>query len=126
MVGHQEVAVVISHGCSWGMVMNNRRIYFIAVFAWRIVLACVFACAFARVPRAQQAGVVAPQFEAAGAFSYVRGNADDSGGGFNLDGGSGSFAHNYRGRSVLVADAGAYRFTGLRDGLSSTMYTYMG
>lgn len=108
------------------MIMNNRRIFFISVFARRIALACVFGCAFSRVGLAQQAAVVAPQFEVAGAFSYVRGNADDSGGAFNLDGGSASFAYNYRGRFALVADAGAYRFVGLGGGLSSTMYTYMG
>jgi hypothetical protein len=108
------------------MVMNNKRMLRILVIARRIALPLILACAFARGAMAQQAAVAAPQFEAAGAFSYVRGNADDSGGGFNLDGGSASFAYNYRGRFGLVADAGAYRFTGLGGGLSSTMYTYMG
>lgn len=108
------------------MILGNKRIFCIAEIAGRAALACLFACVFAGATLAQQAAATAPQFEVAGAFSYVRGYADDSGGGFNMAGGSASFASNYRGRFAIVADAGAYRFTGLGGGLSSTMYTYLG
>jgi Outer membrane protein beta-barrel domain len=107
------------------MVMDNKKMFGITGFGGRVVFACLLMCVFASAGFAQQAAVIAPQFEVAGAFSYVHGNAADSGGGFNLAGGSASFAYNYQGRFAIVADVGAYRFTGLGGGLTSTMYTYM-
>jgi outer membrane immunogenic protein len=75
--------------------------------------------------RAQNASGVTPQFEVSGAYSYVRANPDNSAGGFNLQGGSGSLTYNFSDRFAVLADVGAYRFTGLPSGLNSTMYTYL-
>jgi opacity protein-like surface antigen len=99
-------------------------------FTMRSAMLCALVCVVAGAARAQAQGgqgaaEVAPRFEASGAFSYMRGNADDSGGGFNLDGGSGSFAYDYKDWLSFVGDVGAYHFTDLGGGLSSTMYTYL-
>jgi hypothetical protein len=75
--------------------------------------------------RAQQASATTPQFEASGAYSYVRANAANSGGGFNLNGGSGSFAYNVSDSFSVLGDFGGYRFSGLPAGLGSNMYTYV-
>lgn len=75
--------------------------------------------------RAQQPSATIPQFEVFGAYSYIRANAANSDGGFNLNGGSGSFAYNVSDSFSVVGDFGGYRFTGLPSGLSSTMYTYL-
>ncbi len=80
---------------------------------------------FAGGARAQQASGLTPQFEVSGAYSYVRANAANSGGSFNLNGGSASFAYNFSDRVGIVADGGLYRFGGLPSGLDSTMYTYL-
>jgi Outer membrane protein beta-barrel domain len=82
-------------------------------------------CVLAGTARAQQAAGSTPQVEVSGAYSYVRANAANSGGSFNLNGGSGSLAYNFNDRFSIVADGGAYRFSGLPPGLDSTMYTYL-
>jgi hypothetical protein len=84
------------------------------------LLGCVFACP----ARAQQPAATTPRFEAAGAYDYVWANAADSGGGFSLNGGSASFAYNFRDHLAIVGDFGAYRFNNLGQGLTSTVYTY--
>ncbi len=93
--------------------------------AWRVAVTLAFVFVLACAARGQAPALVTPQFEAGASFSYMRGNADDSGGGFNLAGGGGSFAYNYKDRVSVVADVGAYRFSNLGGGLSSTMYTYL-
>lgn len=75
--------------------------------------------------RCQQAPVATPQIEASASYSFVRANAANGGGGFNLNGGSASVAYNFSERFSAVADFGGYRFSGLPSGLTSTMYTYM-
>jgi len=80
---------------------------------------------FAGTARAQRDLASTTQLEISGAYSYVRANAANSGGTFNLNGGSGSFACNFTDRFSVVADGGAYRFSGLSNGLDSTMYTYL-
>jgi len=115
---------------SEGMAINHKGYIYktllqIMTIAGRFGTLAVLACAFAHGGCAQAPALATPQFEMAGTFSYMRGNADDSGGGFNLDGASASFAYNYRDRFSFVGDLGAYRFYGLGGGLSSTMYTYM-
>ena len=82
-------------------------------------------CGFAGTARAQQSAVSAPQFEISGTYSYLRANAANSGGGFNLHGGSGSFTYHFSNRFSAIADVGVYRFSGLPAGLDSTMYTYL-
>ena len=81
--------------------------------------------AFTSTAGAQQGLVSTPQFEVSGTYSYIRANASNSGGGFNLNGVSGSFAYNFSDHFSLVGDGGAYRFSGLPNGLDSTMYTYL-
>lgn len=81
--------------------------------------------AFVVTACAQQDLVSTPQFEISGAYSYVRANAANSGGAFNVNGGSGSFAYSFNDSFSVVADGGAYRFSGLPNGLESTMYTYL-
>ena len=93
----------------------------IATFS-TLVVACL---AFGGASRAQNASGTTPQFEVSGTYSFVRANPDNSAGGFNLHGGSGSLTYNFSDRFAVVADVGAYRFTGLPSGLSSTMYTYL-
>jgi hypothetical protein len=80
---------------------------------------------FVGAAHAQQASATTPQFEASGAYSYIRANAANSNGGFNLNGGSGSLAYNVSDSFAVVGDFGGYRFSGLPSGLSSTMYTYL-
>jgi len=84
-----------------------------------------FACDFSTVVRAQQSQAFTPRFEASADYSFIRANAGNSNGGFNLNGGSGSFAYNFTDRFSGLADFGAYRFSGLPAGLNSTMYTYL-
>ncbi len=80
-------------------------------------------CGLAGAVRAQHA--VVPQFEVSGGYSYVRANPSNSNGGFNLNGGSASFAYNITDRYAVVGDFGAYRFSGLPSRVDSTMYTYV-
>jgi hypothetical protein len=75
--------------------------------------------------RAQQASVSVPQFEASAAYSYIRANAANANGGFNLNGGSGSVSYNFTDRYAAVAEFGAGRFSGLPTGVDSTLYTYL-
>ena len=84
-----------------------------------------FACGFSTVVHAQQSPAFKPRFEASADYSFIRANAGNSNGGFNLNGGSGSFAYNFTDRFSVLADFGAYRFSGLPVGLNSTMYTYL-
>ena len=98
-----------------GMVLNSCARWTAAVLG--------VACVFAIPTRAQQAS--APQFEVAGGYSYIRANAANNGGGFNLNGGSASVAYNFSDHFSAVADVGGYHFSGLPAGLDSTMYTYL-
>src|SRR5882762_7234809 len=107
------------------MVMSYNGVLRITWFAVRAAMMCMVASALAAAACAQTAAVVAPQFEAAGAFSYVRAKAANTGAGFDLNGGSASVAYNYRDRFAIVGDFGGYRFSGLGPGLTSTMYTYL-
>ena len=58
-------------------------------------------------------------------YSYIRANADNANGGFNLNGASGSFTYNMNDRFSAVVDIGAYRFSSLPSGIDSTIYTYL-
>jgi opacity protein-like surface antigen len=91
----------------------------------RLLAVAGFLCTLASTASAQSASGTTPQFEVSGAYSFVRANSAGSGGGFNLNGGSGSLVYNFSDRFAVVADAGAYRFWGLPSGLNSTMYTYL-
>ena len=75
--------------------------------------------------RGQGASATTPQFEASGSYSYVRTNRSSSSNGLNLHGGSGSLSYNFQSSVSLVGEFGAYRFTGLPSGITSTMYTYL-
>jgi Outer membrane protein beta-barrel domain len=104
-------------------IMNMKCV--MAWYARWIVAAVGIAGLFAGVADAQQASAQTPQFEVSGTYSYVRANAANSDGGYNLNGGSASFAYNFSDRVAVVADGGIYRFGGLPAGLDSTMYTYL-
>jgi len=91
---------------------------------WSALIAGLL-CGIAGTARAQRSSASAPQFEVSGTYSYVRANAANSGGGFNLNGGGGSFAYNFNNRFSAIAEVGVYRFSGLPGGLDSTMYTYL-
>jgi len=106
-------------------VMNKNCVMVLGLCARWIVAAVGVAWVFLGVAYAQQAPALTPQFEVSGTYSYVRANAANSGGGYNLNGGSASFAYNFSDRVALVADGGIYRFGGLPSGLDSTMYTYL-
>lgn len=97
--------------------------------SWRyIVLLMVLTaagCAVSAPARAQQAVGLVPQFEVAGEYSYIRANADNSNGGFNLNGGSASFAYNFSDRLSAVGEFSVARFSGLPATVTSTMYTYV-
>lgn len=82
-------------------------------------------CGFAITSRAQQPSASVPQFEVAGAYSYIRANSGNLNGAFNLNGGSGSLTYNATDRISVIGEFGAYRFSGLPSGLTSTMYTYL-
>jgi Outer membrane protein beta-barrel domain len=106
-------------------VMNKKWVLVLGSYARWIVAVMGLACAFAGTTEAQQASALTPQFEVSGTYSYIRANAANSGGGYNLNGGSASFAYNFSDRIAVVADGGVYRFGGLPSGLDSTMYTYL-
>ena len=106
-------------------VMNKRCVMVLGSYARWIVAVLGFACVSAGAADAQQAPSLTPQFEVSGTYSYIRANAANSGGGYNLNGGSASFAYNFSDRLAVVADGGIYRFGGLPAGLDSTMYTYL-
>ena len=105
--------------------MNKKSVRVMSCTARWFVAIAGLALLFAGSARAQQATATTPQFEVSGAYSYIHANAANSDGGFNLNGGSASFAYNVSDRFSVVADGGAYRFGGLPSGLSSNMYTYL-
>jgi hypothetical protein len=106
-------------------VMNKNCVMVLGSCARWIVAVVGVAWVFLGVAYAQEAPALTPQFEVSGTYSYVRANAANSAGGYNLNGGSASFAYNFSDRVALVADGGIYRFGGLPSGLDSTMYTYL-
>ena len=55
----------------------------------------------------------------------MRGYADGTGNGFNLNGGSASLTYYFRSRLAVVGDFGAYHFTNVGPQLSSNIYTYL-
>jgi hypothetical protein len=105
--------------------MNKKCVMVLGSYARWIVGVVVFACVSLGTADAQQAPALTPQFEVSGTYSYVRANAANSGGGYNLNGGSASFTYNFSDRFAVVADGGIYRFGGLPSGIDSTMYTYL-
>jgi len=62
------------------MVMSYNGVLRITWFAVRAAMMCMVASALAAAACAQTAAVMAPQFEAAGAFSYVRAKAANGAG----------------------------------------------
>jgi hypothetical protein len=66
-----------------------------------------------------------PEFEASGAYSFMRATGANSDG-FNLNGGSGAFTYNFTHWFAVVGDGGWYHFGGLPAGLTSYMVTYSG
>ena len=107
------------------MMMNRKSATVLNGYLRVFVAAIALLGAFAGTASAQPDVISTPHFELSGAYSYVRANAANSGGAFNLNGGSGSVAYNFSDRFSVVADGGAYRFSGLPNGLDSTMYTYL-
>jgi hypothetical protein len=106
-------------------VMNKKCVIVLGSCRRWFLRAVGVAWVFLGVADAQQAPALTPQFEVSGTYSYVRANAANSGGGYNLNGGSASFAYNFSDRVAIVADGGIYRFGGLPSGFDSTMYTYL-
>jgi len=105
--------------------MNKKCVMVLGSYARWIVGVLGLACVSLGAADAQQAPALTPQFEVSGTYSYVRANAANSDGGYNLNGGSASFAYNFSDRFAVVADGGIYRFGGLPSGIDSTMYTYL-
>lgn len=105
--------------------MNKKQRIGLCRTAKLFVVITLLIFGFASSTYAQHPTASTPQFEVSAGYSYVRANAANSGGSFNLNGGSGSLAYNFNDSFSVVADFGAYRFSGLPSGLSSTMYTYM-
>jgi hypothetical protein len=104
--------------------MNKRSTLLDCRLRWVAALIGLM-CVLAGISFAQQSSAPTPEVEISGTYSYLRANAADSGGGFNLNGGSGSAAYILKRHFSIVADFGAYRFSGLPSGLESTMYTYL-
>jgi hypothetical protein len=90
------------------------------------MVAALFASMFGLcgVAHAQQDSSPTPKIEVSGTYSYLSGHGSDRGS-FNLNGASASAAYNPKKWLGFVADLGAYRFTGLSNGLGSSMYTYL-
>jgi hypothetical protein len=108
--------------------VNNKKFKFPASYAIRasvLVAALGFACLCSLSARAQGTTTPLTRIEVSGAYSYINAGAADSGGTFNVHGGSASVAYNLNNWVGLVADLGGYHFTGLPAGLDSNMYTYL-
>lgn len=105
--------------------MNRNRLTVIACSVRWFAAAAGLVLLFANGAHAQQATASTPQVEVSGSYSYIRANAANSAGSFNLNGASGSVAYNVSDRFSVVGDVGGYRFSGLPSGLSSTMYTFL-
>jgi opacity protein-like surface antigen len=105
--------------------MNRKCVEGPSCFARWVVAVAMLASVGARSAHGQEASGLTPQFDVSGSYSFLRANAANSGGGFNVNGGSASFAFNFSDRLAVVADGGAYRFGGLPAGLSSNLYTYL-
>jgi hypothetical protein len=105
--------------------MNNKRtMNMVRLIRWFVSLATLV-CAFAGPASGQRFQGRSSQFDVSGTYSFVRANAANAGGGFNLNGGSASLAFNFTDRFSAIADLGSYRFSALPAGITSTMYTYM-
>jgi len=90
-----------------------------------LVAALGFVCLFSVSARAQGTSTPLTRIDVSAAYSYVNAGAADSGGTFNVHGGSGSVAYNLNNWVGLAADVGGYHFTTLPAGLDSNMYTYL-
>src|SRR5579862_177349 len=90
-----------------------------------LVAALGFVCLFSVSARAQGTSTPLTRIDVSAAYSYVNAGAADSGGTFNVHGGSGSVAYNLNNWVGLAADVGGYHFTTLPAGLGSNMYTYL-
>ena len=89
-----------------------------------LTISALFFCGLCRPAYAQQPAGRPMQFEVSGGYAYVRG-ISNPGSGFNVNGGVADLSFRFRERMAVVADFGAYHFTNLGLGLSSTMYTYL-
>lgn len=106
------------------MVMNKRNALLDCRLRWFAGLTGLM-CMLVGTSSALHAAASTPEVEVSGTYSYIRASAADSGQTFNLNGGSGSAAYILNEQFSIVADFGAYRFSGLPSGLDSTMYTYL-
>jgi outer membrane immunogenic protein len=107
------------------MATNNRKGISARRHLARLAAAMIMlTVAFCGAAYAQQDSSATPRIELSGAYSYMHGRGTD-GGSFNLHGASASATYNTNRWLGFVADAGAYRFTNLSNGLDSTMYTYL-
>lgn len=104
--------------------MNTQGRFHLCRFA-AFLGALLASCGFANSACAQQATAAVPQFEVGGAYSYLRANGDNSNGAFNVNGGSASLAYNFTDRFSAIAEFDGSHFSGLPNGVSSTMYTYL-
>lgn len=89
-----------------------------------LALSALFFTGLCRPAYAQQPTARTTQFEVSGGYAYVRG-ISNPGNGFNVNGAAADLSYNFHERIAVVADFGAYHFTSLGLGLSSTMYTYL-
>jgi len=102
---------------------NRNKIVFHAV---RNIVAFLIFFAAGGSTSAQAILPVLARTEVSGSYSYVRTSGGSSPNSFNLNGGSASLAIHAIPSFAVVAEFGAYRFSGLGFGLNSTMYSYLG
>jgi len=103
---------------------NSRGVLAEQRFGRMVAALFAFLFLFCGLAQAQQESSPTPKIEVSGTYSYLNGHGTD-GGSFNLNGASGSAAYNPKKWLGFVADLGAYHFTGLSNGLDSSMYTYL-
>jgi Outer membrane protein beta-barrel domain len=73
---------------------------------------------------AQETLIAASRIDLSGTYSFLHTDSADIGGPFNLNGGSTALAYNLNNHFSVIADFGAYRFSGLPGNLASNLFTY--
>lgn len=94
-------------------------------YAVRLAALAAILCLLAVCTRAQLPSAYQRQFDLAGGYAFMRGYADGTGNGFNLNGGSASLTYYFGSRLAVVGDFGAYHFSNVGPQLSSNIYTYV-
>jgi opacity protein-like surface antigen len=104
-------------------VATQRR--FLLVCAHALAVLLVLLALWPAATLAQETPIAARKFDLSGTYSFLHSDSADIGGPFNLNGGSAALAYNLNNRLSVVADLGAYRFSGLPGNLTSNLFTYL-